>query len=95
MEMMQLRNGTTAPGVIVKTVALSLRALWDKKPLAAYDLAMLARDPGYMPFGDAMQVLSDYHLVTDGVIPTDVRNVVLSAFEGDGMTMRLIDPAAE
>lgn len=95
METMRLRNGTTAPTAIVKTTTLSLKALWDKSPLAAYDLAKLARDPGYVPFGNAMQVLSDYHLVTDGEIQADVRNVVLSAFEGDGPAMRLINPATE
>lgn len=95
MNEVRLKNGTTALQVAVASTLSTLEVLRDNHPLALFDLVMFARDPGDTLDRDTLQMMKKFSLVDEsGAMPRDVRNVVLSAAEGDGLNMRLVSPLA-
>lgn len=57
---------------------------------------MLCRDEHYWPpEKSGMRLVADGLMVSDGTIHDSIRNIVLSAVEGDGMEMRIVSPIAE
>ena len=91
METLKLKNGSEETTDIVTTLMMALRHLLDKKPIPFYELVMCCRDRSHQPVGNTGDVLSDFGLWNDGVHES-VRNVVLSAVEGDGWEIRLTSP---
>jgi hypothetical protein len=97
----RLRNGKTAPKVLIGTTSIALRTLLTEQPIAIYELVMACRDKSHVMFGnngDAAHRLGLVeHLNSDGtaVIHDCVRDIILSAVTGDGLDMELHSPVAE
>ena len=96
MEMVRLKNGAEEFGPTVKVVTLSLQHLMVANPIAFDELVEKARHPEHLLFGNAGQTLHRAGLLeADGEHMHDsVRNVVVSAVEGEGLEMRLVNPTA-
>lgn len=92
-ETVQLKNGAVEVKVFVASMMLILDRLVEEKPVAALDLVMKCRDPNYEFFSDNEEILRDRKLVEKhGTIHSSIRNIVLSAFEGDGFDIVLCSP---
>lgn len=90
METVPLKNGSTELKVAVVAAMVSIEALG---PIEQYELVMLARDPKHGPWGDTVKRLSAMGLVADnGTMHPTIRNVVLSAFSGEGLDIVLGSP---
>ncbi len=90
----RLRNGNEEAKAAVTVVMMSLRALIDTNPIAFYELVMLSRDPEHIPFGNSGEILSRFALINNGKVHDTIRNIVVSAVEGDGFDMVLRSPVA-
>jgi len=109
LELMKLKNGSEAYSAVVKAVMLSLRGLMGHDPdfavprmagmLAAHDLVELCRDPGYKVFGPCLETLSSLMLVEahgeQVTVQSSIKDIVLSAFTGDGTELALGSPYVE
>ena len=85
-----LKNGNTAEENAILAALSALKSVWDSRPIAAYDLVMMCRDPKYRVFKSSQDILKDRCLMeNDGTIHTVVRNTVLSAVEGEDLKMNL------
>lgn len=96
-ETVQLKNGSEEFKPLVAITMASLRHLYDKKPIMLIELTMLCRDPDHKMFGTTIgQELCDTNLIsvagTRMVVHDSIRNIVLSAVEGDGLNMVLRNP---
>ena len=88
----RLRNGTDESEPLVRVLMMSLRSLLGN-PLALYELAELAKDRNHEVWGDLDKPLKDLGLISpDGDMHDSVRNVVLSATEGEGAELHLVSP---
>ena len=91
----ELQNGSRVEEFQVAAIMVSLRSLFDRRPIAFYELVMLARDPKHVIFGN-----NGEELVRSGLLDSNhqmhdvIRNIVLSATEGDGVDMILRSPRA-
>lgn len=93
METVILKNGAEEAKPLVAVTMLSLNLLMDERPLALYDLVMKCRDKNYRFFGDNGEYLRSLKLVDrDNSIHNSIRNVVLSAAEGDDLDMVIKSP---
>lgn len=92
METVKLRNGAEEVKPAVQAVMMSLRSL---DPIAQYELVMKARDRDHELFGHSGEKLKALKLIEpNGRMHDTVRNVVLSAAEGDGLNMTIGSPVA-
>lgn len=108
MATVRLKNGTEEVKPLVAATMITLNKLMSEHPLALYDLAMYCRDNSYDWFGDNDILCGRFGLVTlspeDGDPPgarrtvagihQSIRNIVISATEGDGVDLSLVDPRA-
>lgn len=99
MEIVKLKNGSEEAGPLVATLMMALERLLAEKPIALYELVMVARDRDHEPFGRCGDDLADMHLLerrTNGTfgIHSSTRNVVLSAITGEGLDLALGSPIA-
>ena len=98
MKMVTLRNGAQEAEVLVTSVMKSLNKLMSDfiGTLQAYDLYMICRqDPSYRKYLDNEKKLQELNLLNEnGQPPNLVRNVVLSAFQPDGLELKLVSPVA-
>lgn len=92
METVILKNNTEAPKVLVSTTMIALENIVNTNPIAAYELVELCKDTSHKPFGNAGKILEDFSLVNNGQVRESIKNIVLSAFEGDGLDMHLTFP---
>ena len=100
MEMVTLKNGSEEAKPLVVIVMMSLRKLFNSgnmgDAISAYELAMKAREPGHKLFGNTVQDLAKLALVNaDGSMHDSVRNIVVSAVEGEGFDMTLGNPVKQ
>lgn len=98
MNIVKLRNGAEEAEPVILTTMMSLRSLWDSGLtgiLAVYDLAEICKGGGYAPSNDTLETLKQHALLqSDGKPHGAVRNIVLSAVQGDGLDVRLSSPVA-
>ncbi len=93
METVVLRNGAEEVRVAVKSTMDNIKDLLNTNPAAFYELVQLCRDRSHKLFGNTEKVLIDLSLVQPGgSVHSSVRNVVLSAIEGDGFNMKIRSP---
>ena len=93
MKMMKLKNGSEEAQVVVTTSMLSLRALFNDNPIAFYELTQKAKNPKHKCFGNTQQILTGLSLLDDnGNIHDSVKNVLLSAIDGEGTSMTFGNP---
>lgn len=96
METVILKNGAEEALPLVDVAMLSLRTLMAEKPIVLYELVQLCRDRKHQLFGKSGDDLHALKLIEkhgDGVgVHDSIRNIVLSAVEGDGLEMALGNP---
>ncbi|MGQ0527595.1 MAG: hypothetical protein ACT4OY_06160 [Alphaproteobacteria bacterium] len=93
LETVILKNGAEEAKPLVAVTMMSLEGLMQQNPIAFYELTMKARDSKHQFFGNAGQVLEKFNLVSaNGSMHDSIRNIVLSAVEGDGLDMTLGNP---
>lgn len=90
-----LRTGAEVPEPLVRTVTLVLERLMDTNPVALYEAVMMARQPGYLPFGNTGDVLRQYDFIDNYPhLHRTVRDILLAAVDGKAGEMHLISPYA-
>jgi len=95
MQLLKLRNGSEEPKPAVITTMQSLKALFESNVMAAYELRELCRNPNHIIFGDLDDELRALALIqSDNSIHDSIRNIVMCAFEGEGLDMTLVSPIA-
>lgn len=98
MQIIKLRNGAEEAASLVMVTMMSFNRLVEEKPIVAYELVTLCRDPNHQLFGktgDDLAALSLVQKSSDGyIVHNSVRNIVLSAAEGDGFDMQFVSPVA-
>lgn len=87
-----LKNGAEEVEPLVAVVMMSLRTLLRENPIAFFELVQLCKDRNHKPFGTTGTILEQTSLIQNGVLHDSVRNIVLSAVEGEGLEMRLTSP---
>jgi hypothetical protein len=93
METVKLKNGTEEGKVAVSAIMLSIKLL---RPIDVYELVMKCRDRKHQIWEPSKKPLQDLTLVAaDGSIHETIRNIVLSAVEGDGFDMTIGSPVAD
>ena len=96
MGLIKLKNGSEEEKALVVVVMVSLQGLLDKNPILFYELVMKCRDSKHELFGDSGKDLQDLALLQqDGNVHSSVRNIVLSAAQGEDLDLTLISPAAQ
>jgi hypothetical protein len=91
-----LRNGIEEPEVLVKVTMMSMHDLMETNPIAVYELVSLCRDRSHPLFGNTGEVLKARALIIDSrTVHDSIRNIVVSAAEGDGLDMSLRSPVKE
>jgi len=74
---------------------LSLTNLMRENPIAFYELVMKCRNPEHELFGNTGEVLSPLNLIQpNGHVHDGIRNIVLSATEGEELDMTLGSPVS-
>ena len=93
MEAVILKNGAEEIKSFVVMAMAILNRLAQERPLALCDLVMKCRDRNYQFFGDNEGYLKSLELVEgNGTVHGSIRNIVLSAAEGDGLDMHIRSP---
>jgi hypothetical protein len=96
METVTLKNGSTEALPLVQTAIMSITSLWDSDPIAAFELVEVARNPEHRPFGITGKKLKNLGLLEseNGGMHQSLRNIILSAAQGEGLKLWLVDPRA-
>lgn len=96
MEMTALKNGTTAPQSAVVSTIMSLNMLWKEGLMgmcAVIELVERCKNPQHSIDSVSEQTLRKLALIqSDGGIHEIIKNVALSAAEGEGHHMVLTSP---
>lgn len=93
MDMLKLKNGSEEFPALVKVTWMSMMDLLESHPIALVELVSLCRDRDHELFGNTAVELQGLALVDPGgSVHRSIRNIVLSAVEGEGLEMRLISP---
>lgn len=95
----RLKNGTDEVKPLVAIVMHSLHRLFDTgKGMVVYELASLCRNPDHKPFGSTGEELKSLELVSEAngkwYVHGSIRNIVLSAVQGEGLDMGIRSPLA-
>lgn len=94
--MVRLHNGAEESIDVIVVTMMSLQELFWNKPVIVYELVMLARDPSHQLYANTSEVLQQLALVeAKDRMDDSVRNVVLSAVDGEGIDMILRNPVIE
>ena len=95
-EVVKLKNGSEEFGPAVYATVFALKKLFQNDPIAFFDLVSKCRDQNHQFSSDAETRLKALAIVdSDGTIHSIVKNVVLSAVEGDGLKMKIVTPVLE
>ena len=95
METVTLKNGAELLKSQVAVIMSSLRDLEGERPMAFYELLKKCHDQEHQPFGTTGEVLRNYEFIeSDGILHSAVRDIVLSAVEGEGFDAKLGSPVA-
>ena len=93
IKLVTLENGTKEAESLITIVMMSLYKLSEEKPLSVYELVMKCKDNDHQFFGDTTKDLRDLALVqSDDSVHCSIRNIVLSAAEGEELDMVLKSP---
>lgn len=97
LTMATLRDGSQVPQVVVVTTSTNLRAATEENYVALFDLVEKCKDASYQfvvnPFGASKAILKKWALI-DGSekVHEDVRKIVLNSIEGEGLSLKLVNP---
>ena len=93
IKLAKLRNNTEEVEALVAGTMLTLHSLLKEQPVAFYELVMKCRDIGHSFFGNASEHLRSAGLVDEnGGIHDSIKNIVLSAIQGEGFGLYLVNP---
>lgn len=98
LEPVKLKNGATEARAAVAVLMQTLTMLANSQPLMLYELVEKCRKPQHKIWGGLARDLEKLSLVgpaPDNRVHDTVRNIVLSAADGDGMQLALGSPLAE
>lgn len=91
----KLKNGSEAVEVLVETTMISLTSLREENTIAFFELVQKCRNPQHIMFGDAKEIAQKFGLIEQGKIHDVIKDIILSAVEGDMLDMKMVDPIAE
>lgn len=91
MTELTLRDGTLCPLPLIQTVMLTFNEHIETKPLVAYELVMIARDPQHKPFFPDMSDISK-GLYKNDRMERSIREVIRNMATGDGLEMSYHSP---
>ena len=93
METLKLRNGAEEAKSLVATTYMILTDLMESDPILFYELVMKARNREYRCFGNTGETLQGRNLLErDGRMHDSMRNIIVSAVEGESLDMVLRSP---
>ncbi|HUD02610.1 MAG TPA: hypothetical protein VMR46_01130 [Candidatus Paceibacterota bacterium] len=96
MEMLALKNGSSVPKPAVIAIMMSVNSLWEEGlggMCAVIDLVDRCKNPNHKIADDVMLQLKASRLIEpEGRIHEAVKDVVLSATEGEGVEMTIGSP---
>lgn len=98
--MTKLKNGAKEASPLVAVTMTSITHLWESGlpgVLTLSDFVQICRnDPKYRKFGRNEDDLKQLNLLRlDGSVHESIRNIVLSAFSGEGLNLELRSPIAK
>ncbi len=97
-EVVTLKNGMQEVKQLVAVTTMSLRGLMAQKPIVFYELVQLCRNGDHRLFGRSGDDLKALSLVSQHGdqwhVHDSIRNIVLSASEGEGMDLKFVNPLA-
>jgi hypothetical protein len=97
-DVVMLKNGAEVPRSLVAATMLALESLLRDNPMAFYELVELCRDATHQIWGDLDKELASRGLITLRQLSTGktvalvhetIRNIIVSAVEGEGCEMAL------
>src|SRR5258708_37551702 len=93
----KLRNGTTEAEQSVKSTMMRLEQLYDRDPVAVWELREKCRNPRHQFFPAAGETLLRHGLLLPDLLQphSAVKNIVESAVAGDLVDMHLQSPYAD
>lgn len=94
MEMMKLKNGSEVAKPIMITVMMALNTLLQKMPMVAFEAVEMARNPNHQPFGETGEMLEKFGLLLNGQMHGAIRDVIISAAQGEGWDVTIGSPVA-
>ena len=97
-QMLTLRNGSQEPFALVNSTMMSLRQMMEDilGATALYDLHQICLGTNYRPSARQLEYLKGRCLLQANGHPHDsIKNIVLSAIEGEGLEMTLVSPLAD
>ena len=97
MRILKLKNGSEEALPLVIVVMRTLTTMMENGMdcIAVYELVEKCKDDKHMLFGNAEEKLKALALIEQsGHIHDSVRNIVLSAAEGEGLNMGIGNPVA-
>ena len=89
---LKLKNGSEEEESLIAVTMMSLDNLVQTYPIVAYELVEICRNPAHKPFGNSGDRLQELGLMQNGIVHESVKNIVLSAFEGEGFDIKLTYP---
>lgn len=95
MDVTKLKNGREEATVLVTVTMATLKHLMKTKPIVLFEFVSKCRDSAHELFGCSGADLKALSLIDEGGTPhNSVKNIVLSAIEGEGLEMTIGDPRA-
>ncbi len=92
-DMIKLKNGTEVPKILAYIICKAIEAMWNGDEfMHCYSLAMHCRDPKNKLSDNTQKKLRQKALIVNDEIPEEVKNIMLCAFEGDGLDMAICSP---
>lgn len=91
----KLKNGSVEAKFVAVATMISLDSLLQDNPIAFYELVTKCRDPKHVMFGKSKSVCENLALMNGDIVHGSIKNIVLSAVEGDGLDMYLTSPYAD
>ena len=93
LEELKLKNGSTEVNVVIAATVMNLKRLITETPGVFYDVVMKARDESYELFNSIGDIRNESPLLEpDGSMRQDIRNIIMSATDGDEGDMHIVDP---
>ncbi len=96
-KMVKLKNGAEEVMPLVALTVMRLERLLKDAPMALYELAEMARDREHKPWGKTGDEFLGLATPNDDgtyAMHDSIRSIVVSAAEGEGLDMRLVNPVA-
>ena len=90
--MLKLKNGSEEEKDLIAVTMSSLENLVQTYPIVAYELVEVCRNPAHKLFGNSGNRLQELGLMQNGIVHDRLKNIVLSAFEGEGLNLKLTFP---